>query len=118
MERPADEGTVVQTVPMLRVQAVILTLLALVALAVTAVLAKNPLDAVVSSVIGAIIWAAVMHFLVTRRAYNLPPVRVSPEGLPPIDSAWKWVLPHTTLVTVFYIASGTCRWMIATTPRT
>jgi hypothetical protein len=41
MERPADEGTVVQTVPMLRVQAVIFTLLALVALAVTAVLAKT-----------------------------------------------------------------------------
>jgi hypothetical protein len=89
---------------MLRVQAVTFTLLALLALGVTAVLAKNPLDAIVGSIIGAILWAAGMHFLMARKAYNLPPVRTSPEGLPPRASVWKRVIPGAAFLAVFYAA--------------
>jgi hypothetical protein len=104
MGRQTDGEIVVQTVPMLRAQAVTCTLLALLALAVAAALARNPLDVIVGSAIGAILWSAGMHFVLIHRPYDLPPVRISADYLPPRGSVWKLVISAIVIFTAFYAA--------------
>jgi hypothetical protein len=98
MRRPARERTIVQAVPATRVSTVAATVIALLMLAVTVILAKDRLVVIITSVPMAVLWSGGMILLLPKIVNVPPPMRVSPDQLPPTASLWKVVVPGVTLL--------------------
>jgi len=74
-------------VPATRIYSIAAALLALLALAVTLVLATDRVAVIVDSMFTAVLWAAVVILVQSRSAKKLaPPLRVGSDELPPTDS--------------------------------
>lgn len=79
--------------PVIRVEAVAATVLALLALAVTAMLGQDKLDALTSAIVEAALWSGFMLFVLPRLASGMPPVPVTTDQLPPTAPLWKKAAP-------------------------
>jgi hypothetical protein len=101
MARSKRDGTVVQTVPATQVYAVAATLSALLALAVTIVVASDRLGVIITCVPTAIVWSGGMILMLPKLTKNVaPPLRVSLDQLPPIASIRKAMVPSIALMVI------------------
>ena len=97
--RPGRERPVVQVVPATRTLAVVSTLVALLALAITIVVAQNRLLVLVTSVPLAAIYSGAMILILPRLTDNAPPpLWLSTDQLPRPVPGWKAVAPVATLL--------------------
>jgi hypothetical protein len=92
-------------VPVIRVEAVAATALALLALAVTAMLEKDKLDALTSAIVEAALWSGFMIFVLPRVASAMPPVPVTTDQLPPTAPLWKKAAPSIVFMAGFEAAA-------------
>jgi hypothetical protein len=100
MARTRD-GAVVQTVPATRVYTIAAVLVALLALAVAIVFAQDRLAVIITSVPIAIIWGGATILMLPKIMKNVPPpLRISPDQLPPIACLWKAMVPSIALLVV------------------
>ncbi len=101
MVRSRHDKTVVQTVPAFQFGAIATTLIALLALAATIVFAQDRLGVIITSVPVAIFWSGAMILMLPKLTKNIaPPLRISPDQLPPIASIWKAMVPGVVLLVV------------------
>jgi hypothetical protein len=101
MARSRHDKTVVQTVPASQFGVVATTLIALLALAATLVFAQDRLEVIITSVPIAIFWCGAMILMLPKLTKNIvPPLRISPDQLPPIASIWKAMVPGVVLLVV------------------
>jgi hypothetical protein len=108
---------VVQAAPEARKQAIIAAALALLALAITVIFAEHRLDALIVSVIIAILWSAGMVAMLRLIRKTIPPpVLVDKNELPPAAAAWKATAYSAVLLAV--VDAAAIAFSLAVHPQT
>jgi hypothetical protein len=97
-------GRVVQTGPATRSTAIAATLLALLALGVVLIFARDRADAIVTSVLEALVWGGLVIFFQAARGTR-PPLVIRPDELPQTVGQLKVVVRATVFTACFYAAA-------------
>jgi hypothetical protein len=108
---------VVQAAPAVRVRAIIATALALLAFAITVTLAKHRLEALITSVLMAILWSGGMVVMLRVIQKTIAPaVLIEQNELPPIAASWKVTASTAALLAI--VDAAAVAFSLAVHPRT